>query len=422
MAKLLDFIEARKQLSHKRDYSDVLSLPRLLKDNEETCLWLKPNCKKFLLFLFPEETYSTVSSHKNVAAYWKTSEGVFALVKMYIRCDLTDKTRAFKNIYSTVYSELGISSLYDKEYESANAEVLVDLSTVILNQNAEAIEILRISTVAKKTKNAQELEARLTDMSSSMFTVTLLDGQASKNYFDMNTSEWAFESQLKPCEYTTDCVKRNHVYIKCMIIKPSTGRFNAKSFAVELRGYMTNLMLLNGQSISLEEYTEFARRMTNTFAKNTLSKEQLETLVKSLYDDYKNLHPYRPRLKQYWTKPTTKSKTAAYHTTKTSDNLQLVKDALRQTHNTDEIMELTGLSRPVCTKYMKQLGVKHARKTTERITYNSTTLDIAARLKQAFTVEQLQSQTAVVDAAYELMRRRITMRTAKKIIKLINEQ
>lgn len=105
---------------------------------------------------------------------------------------------------------------------------------------------------------------------------------------------------------------------------------------------------------------------------------------------------------------------AAYQVGRAEHCRTAVRDAYKITQDPDEVASMTGLNKRTCTKYMKELGYVAKRNVKNRPKLTKKTLQLIEEIKE-YLAEKPDEEITVKNIVS------VNTRTAKKIIKLINE-
>lgn len=400
-------------------------LSQLLKKTDQR-LVLRPNSIKHFLYAFKGNLIDQLQTNPHTEACWLVENHTMALVKIKLGPKVKLHCKGdFISAYSAVWAESGIASLYCRSFEDPFTSVQLCHNSLVINPGSTAIQLNFLNRAHVKRSNAQwELETRLGDIKS--FRVDPLPGQVSKSLYGMDTTRWVFNFQIPSQEYTGDCVYRTYPYFECKLMNKNgfltKSSIETKSEIISvLTPYMTNLILLNGDSISDEDYIEFACRITNTFASksNKIKLDDVHSLVSILLREKKTLRPWNVTLKNQWINPLyTGDKNHLLNTNRVEYTKELVNQAFKQTQNVHEIAKLTGLHVNTCTKYAKEAG-QLKRKTHDRPSLNKRTIDLLNALKlciEKYPDMALKPRNVINTMKNEGHCKTLNARTAAKLI------
>jgi hypothetical protein len=311
------------------------------------------------------DEYTTIISNEYVAMHWLHDNTLHVIVNIKTSSEISKKWKSsFKTVYVQVWRDTGLDKYdYIKEYESTSVQVIVQSLVRYRNVNEVKVDVIsKSSTVTLKLEIAERT-------CGSNQSTELMEGQESHDWFGLGTSKWAFKKQLKPNLYGKQlAVRSRDVYFTCKIVKNgkaagqlSFGADDKTLYFSKLKMFMANLILLNRDRISRDEYVEFAMRMTKHYliGGHMIKRNVFEDTVDILIGD-KGLEPFGSCIKEIWINPMHHGDNRkAMAKAKAEFNLIAVEAACANIiePTPKQIADITGLCRQVCAKHMQTIGL-----------------------------------------------------------------
>jgi hypothetical protein len=311
-----------------------------------------------------DKQYSAIIDNDYVAMHWTAGDILHVIVGIQTTQEISKRWKSnFNTLYEQVWRDTGLDSqIYIKEYESPVAQLTI--RSTVRHSDSKQIKIDTISKSSRVTLKL-ELDERICDTD---LRTDLMDGQESRDWFGLGTSTWAFKRQLSPQLYGKQlAVRQRDVYFECKIVNGgkiagqlSFSEDNASIFFGKLKMFMTNLIILNRDRISRDEYVDFAKRMTKHYliGGHMKSRKIFEDMIDSMLTS--QLEPFGSTIKEIWVNPMHYGDNRkAIPRALCEFNQMKIEAAYREGVKPTpvEMAKATGLDRHTCAKHIKQLGI-----------------------------------------------------------------